>query len=145
MPLKHGLTELLYPGESARETNFQNLSWHHLNPPRLIIYVHFVCDMDQPHVREGLTAMHGMLQQLRAAGPMPSLPKRPAGVSYPLAGSCAFCERDETASGDEEVQLDRCSGCRMTRYCGTECQRKDWPRHKVTCAMVHSVEYENWD
>ncbi|KAL1948726.1 hypothetical protein VTO73DRAFT_10532 [Trametes versicolor] len=107
--------------------------------------LHFVCDMDEPHVRKGLATMHGMLQQMGGAGPMPSLPKRPAGVSYPLAGSCAFCERDDTASEDESAQLDRCSGCRMTRYCGVECQRKDWPRHKVTCAMVHSVKFENWD
>lgn len=112
------------------------------------LQLHFICDLDEPHVRKGLTAMHGMLQQMGGAGPMPSfnsLPKRPVGGTYPLAGSCAFCERDDTASADEDVQLDRCSGCRMTRYCGVQCQRRDWPRHKVTCAMVHSVKFENWD
>lgn len=74
--------------------------------------------------------------------------KRPAGFPmYPLARSCAFCERerDNTAGGDRERQLDRCSACRMTRYCGKACQRRDWARHNVVCRMVHSVKFENWD
>ncbi|OJT07670.1 hypothetical protein TRAPUB_1469 [Trametes pubescens] len=137
-------------GAPAREADFQNVSWPHLNPPRLVTHAHFICHIDEPHVRKGLIATHGMLQRLGSAGPMPpyaSLPKRPAGVVFPLAGSCAFCERDETAGGDRdgEPQLGRCSGCRMTRYCGVECQRRDWRRHKVTCARVHTVEFENWD
>lgn len=27
----------------------------------------------------------------------------------------------------------RCSRCGITRYCSTECQRKDWPVHKLKC------------
>lgn len=110
-----------------------------LAPPQ----VHFICDVDQPHVRKGLTATQEMLQRAgaRSVPSYDTLPKRPAWFpTLPLAGSCASCERD-----DGEAQLDRCSACRMTRYCGRACQRRDWARHKVVCRMVHSVKFENWD
>ncbi|KAI0628641.1 hypothetical protein C8Q77DRAFT_360454 [Trametes polyzona] len=148
--IKHSKNWLCeFCGAPARETHFQNLSWHHLDPPRLIIYIHFVCDMEEQHVRAGLTASHEMLNLGNGGrmGPMPSFEsfgKRPEGVTHPLAGSCACCERDETAAGGD-AGLMRCSACRMTRYCGAECQRRDWKRHKVSCGMVYSITFENWD
>ncbi|KAJ7621009.1 hypothetical protein FB45DRAFT_928111 [Roridomyces roridus] len=27
-----------------------------------------------------------------------------------------------------------CSGCKKTKYCGADCQTKDWPAHKKLCA-----------
>ncbi|KDN37578.1 hypothetical protein K437DRAFT_37565 [Tilletiaria anomala UBC 951] len=30
----------------------------------------------------------------------------------------------------------RCSRCRMMRYCDTECQRADWPDHKLECTAL---------
>ncbi|KAI0367430.1 hypothetical protein BV20DRAFT_1000672 [Pilatotrama ljubarskyi] len=155
-------------GAPARESHVQNLSWNHLNPPRLVIYVrplplisasrscgtqrhipllqiHFVCDMDARHVREGVKVTHDYMNMLNfgGMGPLPPFPKRPAGVTYPLAGSCARCERDESATNQDA--LKRCSKCKLTRYCGVECQKNDWPRHKVACGMVCSVNFENWD
>ena len=34
--------------------------------------------------------------------------------------------RSPTVSG-------RCSGCKRARYCGAECQKGDWARHKAEC------------
>ncbi|KAI0353882.1 hypothetical protein OH77DRAFT_1406255 [Trametes cingulata] len=132
-------------GAPARESHVQNLSWNHLNPPRLIIYLHFVCDMDARHVRDGVASTHNYMNMLNfgGMGPLPPFPRRPAGVAYPLAGSCARCERDESAA--DQDALKRCSGCKLTRYCGAECQKRDWPRHKVACGMVCSVKFENWE
>ncbi|CDO71065.1 hypothetical protein BN946_scf184844.g69 [Trametes cinnabarina] len=138
-------------GAPARETDVQNLSWQHLDPPRLVIYCHFVCDMDEQHVRRGLTATHqylNMMNMMSGGGPVAPARnfdawQRPPDVSYPLGGSCACCERDETAKDD--ASLKKCSKCKLTRYCGAECQKKDWPRHKVVCKMVHSVNFENWE
>ena len=30
-------------------------------------------------------------------------------------------------------EMKKCSGCRKAVYCSVNCQRKDWPRHKITC------------
>ncbi|KAI0765926.1 hypothetical protein BD413DRAFT_573354 [Trametes elegans] len=133
-------------GAPARESHCQTMSRHHLNPPKLIIYMRFVCDMDERHVRQGLTATHNALNIVHEGrlGPMPSFEsfgRRPEGVTYPLAGSCASCQREETAGEDG---LKRCSRCKLTRYCSVECQRKDWARHKVACGAIYSATFENW-
>jgi hypothetical protein len=31
------------------------------------------------------------------------------------------------------IAFKRCSQCRTAIYCSVECQRKDWPSHKITC------------
>jgi hypothetical protein len=47
------------------------------------------------------------------------------------ASKCFVCG----ASTDHGVKLFKCSRCTGAWYCGAECQRKDWRRHKVTeCA-----------
>ncbi|KAJ7150684.1 hypothetical protein C8R46DRAFT_1008177 [Mycena filopes] len=30
----------------------------------------------------------------------------------------------------------RCSGCKIIRYCGKDCQRFDWPIHKLDCKSL---------
>ncbi|RDX56694.1 hypothetical protein K466DRAFT_481374 [Polyporus arcularius HHB13444] len=135
-----------YCGASARETHIVTNSWHHLEPPKLVVYIHYVCDMDQRHVLDGLRMTHDMhnLANMGRLGPFPtSFPPKQPGVTYPLAGSCACCERDETAN--DPGNLKKCSQCKLTRYCSNECQKKDWPRHKVTCNKIFSVKFENWE
>ncbi|KAI0709321.1 hypothetical protein C8Q76DRAFT_742985 [Earliella scabrosa] len=133
-------------GAPSRETHVQTLSWQHLDPPRLVVYIHYVCDMDQPHVLNGLRSAHNMMNMasMGQLGPFnASLPEKQPGVVYPLAGSCACCERDDTVNLGPA--LKKCSGCKLTRYCSVGCQKKDWPRHKVTCNKIYSVNFENWE
>lgn len=107
---------------------------------------HFICDMDFAHVRKGLTRFHAMVHGLGLAdahSPYNTMLRRPARIVHPLAGSCADCERDETAENDGAC-LKRCSRCRMTRYCSAACQKRDWSRHKIVCRMVHELAFENW-
>lgn len=33
-----------------------------------------------------------------------------------------------------------CKRCQLDFYCGTEHQRKDWPRHRLTCGAVAVVD-----
>lgn len=32
-----------------------------------------------------------------------------------------------------EIGSSQCGGCNNEIYCSKECQRKDWPRHKIIC------------
>ncbi|KAJ6520705.1 hypothetical protein DFH09DRAFT_1287438 [Mycena vulgaris] len=34
----------------------------------------------------------------------------------------------------------RCSGCQSARYCGAECQRRDWKTHKKVCKSTPTGE-----
>jgi hypothetical protein len=54
----------------------------------------------------------------------------------PALVECAVCRRKP---GDPGVPatLKLCGGCHTTRYCSTECQRKDWKMgHKQVCKQV---------
>ncbi|KAJ1469227.1 hypothetical protein T484DRAFT_1852456 [Baffinella frigidus] len=42
------------------------------------------------------------------------------------AASCSHC-------GKQDVVLKKCSVCKQASYCGTECQKAGWKRHKKTC------------
>ncbi|KAI0721018.1 hypothetical protein C8T65DRAFT_705492 [Cerioporus squamosus] len=113
-------------GAPARETHIMVNSWHQLEPPKLIVYIHYVCDMDQRHVLDGLRMTHNMLNvaAMGRLGPFPTtFPPKQLGVTYLLAGSCACCQRDETTN--DPGSLKKCSQCKLTRYCSVECQKTD--------------------
>ena len=46
--------------------------------------------------------------------------------------SCAKC-------GKSTGSLHGCSQCHLVLYCGRECQRSDWPKHKLSCKL-HAAE-----
>lgn len=51
------------------------------------------------------------------------------GISAPIRcgyGQCGQVERGEK-------KFSRCSRCKKTHYCSRECQKKDWPTHKLGC------------
>ena len=50
-----------------------------------------------------------------------------AHCSVAIMPTCALC-------GEPAPSL--CSGCRFVSYCGAECQRKDWPEHKILCKAI---------
>jgi len=50
--------------------------------------------------------------------------------------SCGYC-------GKVEGSLRRCSRCRNTRFCSTECQRLAWPAHKKVCEALKRVTEKN--
>lgn len=56
-----------------------------------------------------------------AAGPLPA-----------LLHVCCVCGRQR---GDG-VRILLCSRCRSVGYCGADCQRGDWPSHKVVCGKA---------
>ncbi|KAH9887989.1 hypothetical protein C8Q73DRAFT_711629 [Cubamyces lactineus] len=134
-------------GAPARESTGQTFSPYDANPPQAVLFLHFACDLDQEHVTEGLRANHRILEEVRqgSLGPLEiwhKVPPRPPQAMLPLAGSCGYCERDNSV---KEATLKRCGGCMLTRYCGKVCHKMDWPKHKVGCKAIHSVTFENWE
>jgi hypothetical protein len=39
--------------------------------------------------------------------------------------------------------MERCSACKVAKYCSVECQRKDWKTHKNECFKPGQVEISN--
>lgn len=115
----------------ARESQHCVASWMHLSPPRMVAYVsahpqrcaqiaHFLTPSkiflmcttsDGPckdQIDELLTDTSMMQGQLHIPTPVPPLPP---GEKFPLAGSCAFCHDEDSATKN----LSRCGRCKMTR------------------------------
>lgn len=51
--------------------------------------------------------------------------------NFAHALSCAVCQ---VPGGPAASHV--CSACKSARYCGVECQRKDWKAHKPTCKKI---------
>ncbi|GJE85351.1 zinc finger MYND domain-containing protein [Phanerochaete sordida] len=49
---------------------------------------------------------------------------------------CKVCAKDRDAAGKK---LSLCAGCQGTTYCGTACQKQDWPAHKASCLARREV------
>ncbi|KAI0073818.1 hypothetical protein K474DRAFT_1666174 [Panus rudis PR-1116 ss-1] len=129
----------MFCDKPARETDYQMASWMHLNPPKLNVYVHHLCDADHGTCAANLKGVHMMTAI--SAGQLPPLPSPPGPKlpedTFPRAASCGYCKREETANAN----LSRCSKCKLIRYCSPNCQRGDWGRHKRVCKIVKKVEW----
>jgi len=77
--------------------------------------------------REALVAA-----RLAAPAPTPET-LAAAGEREQRALSMAACRLCEKAIPTEPANTGRCAACKRVRYCGTGCQRGDWPRHKPEC------------
>ncbi|KAF5365319.1 hypothetical protein D9758_005436 [Tetrapyrgos nigripes] len=132
--------------EHARETIWMNASWLHLQPPRQNAYVHNVCNSFEgpcadylEQVNKDMAVLTGMPGQSK--GGTRNSRRPPPGSVYPMSATCIVCNNEELSS---RKHLKQCTQCKVTRYCGQECQRKDWKRHKTFCKTVHDVKWV-WD
>jgi hypothetical protein len=70
----------------------------------------------------GLSTTTGVQPQPAADAPSP--PKFKSQVAV-----CFVCAK----AGSETLTLNRCSRCKIARYCSTDCQKSDWRKHKLVC------------
>jgi len=47
--------------------------------------------------------------------------------------TCANCGKKE---GEGGIKLKRCMACKYTNYCGAECQKANWKKHKKSCEYL---------
>ncbi|KAH8101791.1 hypothetical protein BXZ70DRAFT_906364 [Cristinia sonorae] len=55
-------------------------------------------------------------------------------ASYPGRQDLIQCQTCFRSKGDGTT-LFKCSGCGIDKYCSKECQKRDWPKHKIKCRM----------
>ncbi|KAG9004150.1 hypothetical protein FRB90_011051 [Tulasnella sp. 427] len=131
-------------GQPARENYLNIASYLHLPPkgamwnehpssgPFILILVHVVCKMSGECGNAAKQLSSDLAQE--TGTPETHIPEKGTvdTTVYPLFGSCANCKSDETA----QKVLSACAKCKTAQYCGKDCQRADWPRHKESCKWV---------
>lgn len=66
-----------------------------------------------------------------AAGAAPELTRAPGAGGADGRKRCATCGKRHGEAGVARLRL--CAGCKVVRYCSTDCQLADWPRHEPAC------------
>lgn len=61
-------------------------------------------------------------------------------VGYEVSVECDSCRRKE----NKVLVMQVCSGCKVTMYCGRECQKKHWKVHKLACKTLSSGEVKKY-
>eukprot|EP00542_Grammatophora_oceanica_P022854 CAMPEP_0194030324 /NCGR_PEP_ID=MMETSP0009_2-20130614/3860_1 /TAXON_ID=210454 /ORGANISM="Grammatophora oceanica, Strain CCMP 410" /LENGTH=314 /DNA_ID=CAMNT_0038670259 /DNA_START=372 /DNA_END=1316 /DNA_ORIENTATION=- len=100
---------------------------------------------------KGAYGAEGVFYLLERFAPCDCLKKLVRQKTRDLRWLCQFCaEREETPG---QFGLALCSGCKLNRYCGQECQLKDWkhnPRgvhHKKVCKVLRkmfALDLDGW-
>lgn len=60
---------------------------------------------------------------------------KPGKMPEPKKG-CWSCEAETTKEGKA---LSTCGKCKKAKYCGIECQKKDWKEHKIACGGLYET------
>ena len=80
--------------------------------------------------------------------PMGYQPEQPDGISSidtsdDIDTNCEMTQCNGPNCGFKSEKLQNCSRCSGARYCGKDCQRKDWKRHKPMCQKL-SEQHKTW-
>ncbi|KAJ6488875.1 hypothetical protein C8R45DRAFT_993073 [Mycena sanguinolenta] len=135
-------------GEPSRETFWNVIHWSPFEPT-MTVWGFALCSANTPCMammsRRNIAEMVRRQPPPHFMRPPPAplllnspLGNRDIGCVAPLSGSCAGCHDDKT--GADDFEMNKCSGCQLTRYCSVSCQRSDWPRHKKMCKAVQEVK-----
>ena len=87
---------------------------------------HMLCDFCDRHIR--ICKLCRLEQQLAHPNGLPSQHNL-AMSSYGNTWHCANCARQSEG-------LQMCQGCKVIRYCNSECQSMHWPAHKHVCKVL---------
>ncbi|TEB18985.1 hypothetical protein FA13DRAFT_1647533, partial [Coprinellus micaceus] len=126
-------------GKQARESKYNVVYWTHLPQPRVVFYIHNLCEAGMNYCHKVIKDQERVINAMHMmpSPPDPSWPNtdhRTPESPYPAASSCAKSNDEKTAK--KGFKMSRCSTCKLTRYCCGDflcnpgCQKADWSRHK---------------
>ncbi|KAJ7618176.1 hypothetical protein DFH06DRAFT_1237283 [Mycena polygramma] len=136
-------------GKPSREIFWHVIHWSPVPEPTMTVWGFALCCANSPCMaemrRRDVRAMVKQLPPPHFMSPPPAplvlnvgLYNNPDTFVPALSSSCAGCYDDITAAAD--FDMSKCSGCQLTRYCSSSCQREDWYRHKRFCQAVQEVK-----
>jgi len=132
--------------EIQREADTRNRRWHHMvkNVQNqsledwITLYKHCGMDLDvEPSEEEAemFLPLQGMEEWMEKVGARSSLPEE-----YPAMNDTPpplECEKPGCKVTEETIkkQMQKCTECQIP-YCGADCLRADWQRHRSVCEVV---------
>lgn len=75
------------------------------------------------HISEAAKAKYELLERIKEVQRQSHIDR---GIDYDVCDGCGKVETDD-------VDLKRCSRCRVGRFCSSECQKQQWQEHKKRC------------
>lgn len=64
----------------------------------------------------------------------------PATTPAPAKCGASDCPKNNSSETNSDQKLLNCSACRSQSYCSSDCQRRDWPNHKVQCKLTLALK-----
>jgi hypothetical protein len=107
-----------------------------------VLQVHNVCNSYEGPCADHLEKINDDMRVLsgspKGIGGTRNRNRPPSGYVFPMSATCVVCNEENPSN---RKHFKQCTQCKVTRYCGQECQRKDWKRHKVFCKTVRDVKW----
>lgn len=124
-------------GEPAHEMIHNPLAWLTPNPPSMprpfvMNTVHAVCRNGGECRYEIDRTNAELARDMGVPPPVNASPAKLGPSHEPLCATCAQCNK--------LVKVKKCGKCKTIRYCGKECQKADYDRHKKICKTIKKVQ-----
>ncbi|KAJ3527396.1 hypothetical protein NMY22_g9806 [Coprinellus aureogranulatus] len=105
-------------GKTARESKYHVVYWTHLAQPRVVFYIHNLCEAGTNYCHRVIKEQADLINAITPTLPDPRWPNNfPQNTDYddlpespyPAASSCAKCHDEKTAK--KGYRMSRCGGC----------------------------------
>lgn len=83
-------------------------------------------------IQQNIEATHAKLKILTKINDVPDMFIENVEGAFCISSNASLRFKGECATCKKEA-LKRCARCKLVYYCGKECSKKDWPRHRKDC------------